>query len=360
MTDQDYFPPEAAFADVPPPRRRGRGLIKLLAFLLVLMIGFGGFGLYAVSQAKGTATGKDVTVTIAQGATASSIADQLAKQGVIRSAWLFKIVARVKGAASSLKPGEYNMRTGMSFAAVLDLLEQGPAIPFVRLTIPEGTALGQIAAIVQTKLGISKNAFLSAASSGRHRLELMPKTSKNLEGLLYPDTYFVKKSATADDVIDRLLAEFVAKTSSLDFAQARANGLSPYQAMIVASLIEREALVEQDRARIAGVIYNRLKRGMHLELDATVQYAMFLRDGVMPTNITPSDLSIDSPFNTYKIAALPPAPISNAGLASIRAALNPERHDYLYYVLSTDGKRHCFARTYEEFLSYRNRTRSCA
>ncbi len=357
MTD-DYFPPEDARHDDEPPRRRG--LLKLLAFFVVIMVMFGGFGLYALSQAKGTASGADVTVTIAQGATASSIADQLARERVIRSAWLFKIVARFQGAASSLKPGEYKMRTGMSFSAVLDLLEKGPDIPFVRLTIPEGTALGQIAAIVQGRLGISRNAFVAAASSGRHRLaDIMPTGSNNLEGLLYPDTYFVKKSETADGVIDRLLAEFVTKTASLDFGTARTRGITPYQALVIASLIEREALVDEDRARIAGVIYNRLRRGMRLELDATVQYAMFLRDGVMPTNIKESDLQISSPFNTYKIPALPPAPISNAGQASIGAALHPESNDYLYYVLSTDRKKHCFARTYEEFLSYRNRTRSC-
>lgn len=342
-----------------PPVRRGRGLLKLGIFFLVLVLMLGGFGLYAVSQAKGSSSGRNVTVEIPQGATASSIAEQLARDEVIKSAWLFKVVTRFRGSASSLKPGEYAMRTGMSFSAVLDHLEKGPAIPFVRLTIPEGRAVGQVADIVADRLGIPRATFMAAAQSGKHRIAIMPAGSKNLEGLLYPETYFIKRSDTADEVIDRLLAEFVTRTSALDFTKARARGVSPYQAIVLASLIEREARIQEDRPRIAGVIYNRMKRGMRLELDATVQYAMYLRDGRMPTEIHESDLQISSPYNTYKIAALPPAPIAGPGIASIKAALEPETNEFLYYVLSTDQKKHCFARTYDEFLAYKNRTRSC-
>jgi UPF0755 protein len=135
--------------------------------------------------------------------------------------------------------------------------------------------------------------------------------------------------------------------------------LTPYQAIVLASLVEREALVEADRAKIASVIYNRLRRGMQLQIDATVQYAIYLRTGVVPTRIDTGDLQIDSPYNTYKIAALPPGPIASAGLPSIRAALAPANTPYLYYVLSKDKKQHCFASTLDEFNAYKNGTRSC-
>lgn len=360
----DRLDDQAAWEEPHPPQRkpkprRMRGLVKLMAFFAVLALLLGGAGLYFVDQTKGTPTGKEVIVTIDQGATATSIADRLKEAGVIRSAWLFRLVARMRGTASSLKPGEYTMRTGMSFAAVLDLLEEGPEVPFVRVTIPEGRALGQIADIFQEKLGIKRADFLKAAQRKASEVELLPKASKNLEGLLFPDTYFFKEAATADEAVARLLEEFETKTASLDLAGAVTLGVSAYQSVVVASLIEREGKVDEERARIAGVIYNRLRRGMRLELDATAQYAIYLKTGRMPDAITVEDLQIESPFNTYKIPGLPPAPIASPGLPSLRAALDPEKNDFLFYVLSTDGKRHCFAKTFEEFNAYKNRRRSC-
>jgi UPF0755 protein len=353
------FESEPFDVEMPPPRRF-RGLVKLLAFFVVLLLLFGGAGIYLVSQTQGSVAGKDVTVTIPQGATASSIATLLGDAGVIKSPWLFKLLARWRGVAASLKPGEYTMRTGMSYATVFTLLEKGPAIPFVRVTVPEGSAAGQIAAIVQTKLGITKDAFLAATRDARYRPAIVPEKIHTLEGLLYPDTFFFKEDATAGEVVKRLVDEFAAKTAGLDFAPAKARNLSPYQAVIVASLVEREALVDRDRPLVASVIYNRLERGMHLEIDATVQYAIFLKTGTMPDHITEDDLKISSGYNTYQIPGLPPTPIASPGLKSLAAALNPAKTSYLYYVLSKDGKRHCFASTYNEFLAYKNRTRTCA
>jgi UPF0755 protein len=348
----------------PPPReperhRRGRGIVRLLAFFVVLIaiVGFG--ALYFVSQTQGEATGRPVRVTIAQGATASSIATQLADAKVIRSPWLFKLLARMRGTASELKPGEYEMRTNMSYSAVFALLEKGPDIAFVRVTIPEGRTVGQVAQIVKDKLGIPVAQFMAAVRSKANRPSVVPASGRDLEGVLFPDTYFFKENVTADDVVQRLVAEFITKTSGLNFDALRSRGIDPYEAMVVASLIEREALVDVDRSKIASVIYNRLRRGMQLQIDATVQYAIYLKTGVVPTRVDTGDLKIDSPYNTYKIAALPPGPIASSGLASIRAALAPASTPYLYYVLSKDKKTHCFASTLDEFNAYKNGTRSC-
>jgi len=344
----------------PPPRRRGRGLAKLVAFLLVLVVLFGGFGVYLLAQTRGGSGGTAVSVTIPVGASTSTIASQLAKAGVIRSPWLFRILARWRGIASSLKPGIYSLRTHMSYSAVFTVLQKGPAVTFIRVTIPEGRTVGQIAEIVRDKLGIPVATFLAAARDHAFRPDIVPSSAHDLEGVLFPDTYFFTDKTTAPQVVQRLTDEFSAKVAGLDFTAAAHFHVTPYQALIVASLVEREAKVPGDRAKIASVIYNRLSRHMQLELDATVQYAIYLKTGVMPNRITVDDLTIASPYNTYSIAGLPPGPIASPGLPSLQAAIAPASTNYLYYVLSTDGRTHCFATTYNEFLAYKNRTRSCA
>ena len=343
----------------PPPRRRGRGLVKLLAYLLVLVVLFGGFGVYLLAQTRGSGRGAAVSVTIPVGASTSTIASQLAKAGVIRSAWLFRILARWRGIASSLKPGIYSLRTHMSYSAVFSVLQKGPAVTFIRVTIPEGLTVGQIADIVRDKLGIPVAMFLAAVRDPAARPDIVPSTAHDLEGALFPDTYFFTDKTNAQQIVQRLSDAFSAKTSGVDFSAAARFGVTPYQALVVASLIEREGKVPGDRSKIASVIYNRLRRHMRLELDATVQYAIYLKTGAMPNRITVDDLSISSPYNTYSIPGLPPAPIASPGLASIQAAVTPANTNYLYYVLSTDGRTHCFATTYDEFLAYKNRTRSC-
>ena len=360
MTDEPLVYDSVAEMPPPePPRRRGRGLVKLIAFFVVLMGLFGAAALYFVSQTHGKATGTPVKVTIEAGATASSIADVLSKQGVIRSPWLFRLLARARGSAASLKPGEYEMRTGMSFDAVFDLLEKGPTIAFVRVTIPEGKTVGQVAQIVNDKLGIAVKDFMAAVRKPANRPDIVPAKARDLEGVLYPETYFFKEDATADDVVRRLVDEFEARTATLDLSNARKLGITPYQAIIAASLVEREARADADRAKIASVIYNRIKRGMHLEIDATVQYAIYLKTGKVPTRIDTGDLDISSPYNTYKIPALPPGPIASPGLPSIAAALSPAGTNFLFYVLSTNDVTHCFAATFQEFTAYKNRTRTC-
>ncbi len=351
----------AAPPDAPqPPEGRHRGLKRLLVFLIVMALLAGGVVLYVGNQTSGSAKGDPVAVTIVEGATASSIAAQLERRRVIRSAFLFRLLARLRGIAADLKPGSYKMRTDMSVQSVFDILAKGPEIKFVRLTIPEGRTIQEVAGIVASTLGIGKEEFLAAAGSGRYRSGILGERAHGLEGLLFPDTYFFKEDAKAADVIGRLLGEFDVKVAPLEIEpRAKALGITSFQAVVVASLVEDEAKIEADRPKIASVIYNRLRRGMRLEIDATVQYAIFIKTGVLKTSITEQDYKIDHPYNTYLISGLPPGAIASPGLAALRAALRPAQTNYLYYVLSTDGKTHCFAATYEEFLAYKNRRRSC-
>lgn len=349
-------PPPAV--DAPPqpdpqdPYRssRKRGLVRLGIFITVLVVLMAGTGLYVRSAARGSGgPSKPVAVVIPPGASASQIAGVLAQKDVIRNAWLFKLMARWDGRADSLKPGEYQLRTGMSFGEVLDVLDAGPKIELTRITVPEGKIIPEVLAIIRDKTKLSANAFKAEIESGRYRLPIMPAGSKNLEGLLFPKTYDIEKDMTEGEVLQMMLDQFARETSALDFSLAKPRGLSPYQVLVLASLVEREAKIDEDRAKIAGVMYNRLRRGMRLQIDATVQYAIYQKTGRYKPRLTYADYEISSPYNTYQIDALPPAPIASPGFASLSAALKPATTDAIYYVLCDKRGGHAFARSADEF-----------
>jgi peptidoglycan lytic transglycosylase G len=346
-TMEEELPPQ------PPRGTRVTALGKLVILMLVLLILVGGFGVYVLKATTGSANGREVAVVIEPGASASSIARTLKDAGVIRNAWVFRLYARIKGLSRNLKPGEYRLRANMAFADVLRLLEKGPTIEFTRVTIPEGKTVREIADIL-AKAGIPRAEFLKEATSGRHRTDILPKGSKNLEGALFPKTYDFKKGTTASQAVDLLLGQFEKETETVDWSAAQKFGMTRYQILIIASMIEREARVPQDRAKIARVIYNRLARPMRLQIDATVQYAIFLKTGSYKNPLLTSDYQFSSSYNTYLIDGLPPAPISNPGLASIDAALHPAEGKWLYYVLINDKGEHAFAETYEEFQRLKN------
>ena len=335
-----------------PPRRRLRRIVLMLFLLFVILVASAAG--YTVWAMGGTPNGKPVRVIIPEGASGADIATLLAKAGVVRSAFIFRIVARIRGVGGDLKPGAYDLHTGLGVSAAITALRNGVPIKVNRVVIPEGKTVLEIARIVERSTGISANTFLRAASSGRHRLAIMPSGSRNLEGLLFPKSYEFVEKTTADEMIDAMLQQFQTETAGLDLSKARALGISAYQAVIVASLIEREAKVENDRPLIASVIYNRLHRGQQLQIDATVEYAILLRTGSYKNPLTFEDLKIDSPFNTYRIPALPPAPIASPGLPALQAALSPAKTDYFYYVLKSDQRSHCFARNEAEFRRCRN------
>jgi UPF0755 protein len=351
-------PPVAEEQHPEPAKGKARitPLGKLVIFLVLLLVPLGLVGGYVMKVSSGaTGTGEEVAVVIAPGASASTIATQLEKAGVIRAAWVYRWYARVKGTAKNLRAGEYVFRKGMSYAEVTAILEKGPKIEIERVTIPEGKTVREIARIVEKGMGIPAAEFLAEATNGKHTAPGLPAGSRNLEGFLFPKTYDFKKDATAADVVQKLLDQYAQETATADWSKAPALGLTRYQLMIVASMIEREAKLQKDRPKIARVIYNRLERHMRLQIDATVQYALFLKTGAYKTRVLFEDLEIDSPFNTYKIGGLPPAPIASPGLASIQAALNPEPGKWLYYVLINANGEHGFAETSAEFERLKSR-----
>lgn len=333
-----------------PHRRRVGPLARLLGFMLAILLLFGGFAGYALKASSGSREGREVTVIIKPGASASTIAAQLERAGVIDAAWLFRLYARLRGSAGQLKPGEYVLRTNMSYGAVFEVLEKGPKVELTRVTVPEGKTVRETAEIFQRVARIPASEFMAIATGGSKRVSILPPGSKNLEGLLFPKTYDLKKEATAAEVVELLLEQFEKETAVLDWSRARALGITPYQTVIIASMIEREARVAQDRPKISAVMHNRLRRGMRLEIDATVQYGIYLTTGSYKHPLLLEDYQFRSPYNTYLILGLPPAPIASPGLASLQAALHPAAGRWLYYVLINDKGEHGFANTYQEFL----------
>ncbi|MGH2829592.1 MAG: endolytic transglycosylase MltG [Actinomycetota bacterium] len=325
-----------------------RGLRRLLMFfgVLVLLAGAGALWVRSVAAGEGGPS-RPVTVLVPQGASAGRIAELLEQSGVIRQAWLFKVLARLDGRAAVLKPGEYGLRTGMSYAAVLAALEAGPIEVFERVVIPEGKTIREIVDIIRRRTSLSASRFEEEIRSGRHRLPIVPAGSSNLEGLLFPKTYDIKEGTGEAQALQMMLDQFTKETAGLDFGNPR--NLTPYQVIVLASLVEREAKIDQDRGKIAGVIYNRLRRGMRLQIDATVQYAIQQKTGAYKPRLTFEDYEIDSVYNTYRIDGLPPAPIASPGLDSILAAIRPASTDAIFYVLCDRRGGHAFARTADEF-----------
>lgn len=342
---------DAPVDPAPPTRRKSpafRVIVAGLAVVLAMSASAGGFVAWGMGGAK---AGAAVRVVVPEGASAQTVATLLARAHVVRSALVFRLVSKFRGVSTEFKPGTYVMRAGLGVSAAIAALRKGVPPHVERFTIPEGKTVAQIARIVGEKTHVKARAFLDALARHAARPSIAP-AGKNFEGFLFPKTYDIELKASADDVVAMMLSQFEKETASLDIAaRARALGITPYQALILASLIEREARIDKDRPLISSVIYNRLARPMRLQIDATVQYAIELKTGEYKgTRLTQRDYtSVRSPYNTYLHDGLPPAPIASPGLAALRAALHPARTGYYYYVLCDAQGGHAFARTSKEF-----------
>jgi UPF0755 protein len=300
--------------------------------------------------------GRPVQVVILPGWSGMRIASELEDRGVINSALLFRLLLRIQGQGANLKAGEYELRRGMAFREVLAELEEGPEVKYTTLTIPEGFTLDQIAQRIDEKTHLAAEEFRAAATLETVRPSIAPADAQSLEGFLYPETYFVTEKEGPQDVVRRLVGEFEEKTGEVPWDLASSYNISPYQALIIASMIEKEAKVPEERGLVAAVIYNRLRKGMKLEIDATVRYAVKKDQG---EPLTPSDLEFNSPYNTRRFPNLPPGPIASPHTRSIVAALKPAASDALYFVLGADCKHHLFTADYDEFLRAKEQQPSC-
>jgi UPF0755 protein len=323
------------------PRKRNRAL----GVSMVVILGLAGLGIAATryygwcSEASGPQ--QPVTFRVAKGASGAEVVDDLHEKGVVRCGLVSEWLLRRSGLQDEFRAGTFDLTTNMTPDAAFAALTEAPdPVPTVRLTIPEGYRLTQIADRVQEALSIPTGAFLKATQSKDHALPpYLPEDASSIEGFLFPETYFVREDATADSIVKRLLDQFGTEAESLPWENAQALGVTSYEVVTIASMIEKEAALDRERPIIAGVIYNRLKADMILGIDATLLYDDPTPDG----QLSFSDLEHDSPYNTRLNPGLPPTPIASPGRASLEAALNPADTPYFYYVLCGEDGHHAFA-----------------
>jgi UPF0755 protein len=328
-------------------------LRRFLGFLLVLgILGLGAaWFVWNWAQGPETAGGEPVEVTIPEGSSATQIADTLEQSRVVDNALAFRIYMRINNINADLRAGDYQLETAQPFDDLIATLRKGPPAEFVRLTIPEGLNVEQTAARVGEQTHIPAADFLAAAVPETARPSILPPNAATLEGFFYPTTYFVEEKETAQSLVARMVEEFHKQTEDDNLGAANEFGRTPYEILIIASLIEEEAKSADEREKISAVIHNRLRQNIPLGIDATIQYAVRKYEG---QPLTVSDLNIDSPFNSRTRAGLPPNPIASPRQSSIQAALNPSDDDFIYYVLSGDCVHHVFTADYNEFLRAKN------
>ncbi|MGV3709746.1 MAG: endolytic transglycosylase MltG, partial [Gemmatimonas sp.] len=324
--------------------RSGRSkLVNLILLAAIAASGFYVYSSYAGSPADETSAGAQKRVVVPRGAGVRQVASALEEAGVIRAPRLFRTYASIGGRDRLIKPGTYDLSVNAGWKAALDALVSGKAVMHT-VTIPEGYDLRQIAPLLAKTLDVPEDSIDAAVAdtAWQHSLDL---PVKSLEGYLFPATYSFAAGTTAREAIKAMVDAFEEAWKDVPNSTERlqAMAITRHDAITMASIIETEAKKAEERPIISAVYWNRVKIGMPLQADPTVQYAL-------PAHVERvfyKDLRVDSKYNTYKYPGLPPGPIASPGKASIEAALNPASVPYLYFVAHPDG-HHEFRTSYEE------------
>ena len=322
---------------------RARRLFLLAGALLLVLVAWFLISLY---QPFAGDPGARKTVTIKKQSSVGDIGHKLADEGIVSSAFFFEVRATLSGKRGALKPGTYSLRENMTYADAIAALEKGPPANTVNITVPEGRSRSEIAASI-AQSGLKGN----YKSATRRSAKLDPssygaKGASDLEGFLWPSTYQLKRGQSVRALVDKQLTTFRQNFGQVSMSKAKAKNLTPYEVLTIASLVERETAVPRERRLIASVIYNRLAQDQSLGIDATVRFFT----GNWDKPLTESQLQTPNPYNTRINKGLPPGPIGNPGLASIRAAADPATSDYLFYVANPcKPGTHTFTKTLAEF-----------
>lgn len=317
-------------------------LLAIIVIVLVVIISNGGY--------------HEAEVEIPEGAGTKKIARILKENDIISSKILFELAVKTSGKDGQLRYGMFELNSDMSYSEMIEsLVTGGKRTDTVVLTIPEGYTIKQIGKKCEEAGLFTADEFYNACKNEKFDYPLLSEVRGSdfaLEGFLFPNTYDFYPDATPRDVITAMLDAYSKEFNESDIEKAKALGYSYNEVIRVASIIEREVKEPTERAMVAGVIYNRLKIGMKLEMCSTIQYIL----GEQHDKLYEVDLQIDSPYNTYMYEGLPVGPIANPGKASIEAALNPVSHDYLYFVLMDEATgKHYFSKTFEEHLNAKNK-----
>jgi UPF0755 protein len=318
------------------------GLLLVVAVLGAIYVVYA-----AVTGGESEPTGP-ARIEVVKGDTLSSVAEKLEQAGVIPSAFMFKMEARVGGYGTEIKTGEYTFARGAESEVILQKLTAGDAAPTLAVTIPEGLSLEETAQEVAGQSGVSAAEFEEAARRTDYGYGFLEDPAiKTTEGFLFPKQYEFEKGTKAPQMVTRMLEQYLMETQTLDISSAKERlNMSEYELVIVASLIEKEAARSEERPLVASVIYNRIRKDMPLQIDASVHYALDKQG----EELSLADLKVNSPYNTYENTGLPPGPICSPSRDSLEAAMNPAETDYLYYVLKANGDEHVFTSNYQAFL----------
>jgi UPF0755 protein len=338
-----------------------RIILIAICFLLAVTGGASFYVYQGLQPVEGTAGVKKVTIPA--GSSVREIAQLLEEQGIIKNATLFTYYAKVKGIGSRLQAGDYQFQAGQTVDQLLQAMVEGKTVvDTVRFTVPEGWNVEQIAAHLAEKGLVDKQKFLQEVNHGSFPefpfVATIPKKEGRkyrLEGYLFPETYEVKKGATEHEIIARMLAQFQKEIKPDWTAKLKQRNMSLDDAVNLASIVEREVVVDKERPLVAGVYYNRLREGWLLQADATVQFIL----GKQRDRLTYDDLKINNPYNTYVHPGLPPGPIASPGRESLAAVVQPASHEYFFYVTKKDGSfEHYFSKTLDEHLANDAKSRS--
>ncbi|HUR34274.1 MAG TPA: endolytic transglycosylase MltG [Vicinamibacterales bacterium] len=316
-----------------------------LGLLIVLAVGGAAFVLYTrVSAPFPASPGSAVALEIPAGSGTRSIGQRLVDAGIVRDMLTYRVALWMSGDARRLKAGEYRFDHPMTAAEVIGKIARGE-VDLVNVTFREGLTILDMASLFEAQ-GFGPAASFRDAASRRSLIADLDPAAPDLEGYLFPETYAVSRHVTAEQLVRAMVEGFRRVLTPQLAAAASARGLSVRQLVTLASIVENETGAAAERPMVAAVYSNRLKIGMGLQCDPTVIYAL-QRAGKFNGNLTRDDLSLDSPYNTYRYAGLPPGPIAAPGRASLEAAAQPANEDFLYFVSRNDGT-HAFARTLDE------------
>lgn len=320
-------------------KKKSFALISAIILGLVIV-----FGIFIVFLRGTVIVPSDRVYEVLPGATAREIAYDLAHQHIVKYPWLFNFYLSLKNVDTKLQAGRYEFPAGkITMRGIAQILSAGSAPSEITVTIPEGYTAEQIADIL-TEKGVIKfpNEFLGVAGS----------RSLKFEGYLFPDTYRFLEDATAEEIIDTMLKNFEKKVTPELRQTIEQNGKQLDEIVIMASILEKEVKTEEDMRLVSDILWRRLDAGVHLEVDSALNY--ILPKSERKPSLTNTELALDSPYNMYKYAGLPPSAIGNPGLKALQAAVNPLANEYWFYLSSQSGET-IFAKTYKEHLANKER-----
>ncbi len=331
-----------------------RGSVRQTVLVIFLIVSLAGFFVtrYILNESQALKPDSQdfVSITIPQGASTKTIASILKETGIIDNEIIFLLMAKIDKYDGRLQAGSFSLGPSMTMNELMESMLSGRA-DTVRFTVPEGLDIERVANLLSDKGLVNKEKFLYEIENGEFDywfIDSLPRNSQRLEGFLFPETYEIYADADEHAIIDRMLGQFDRVFNEDHKARLKEVGKDIFEVITLASIIEREALVSEDRPVISGVFQNRLKIDMALQSCATIQYILGEQKPVLST----ADTQIESPYNTYIHTGLPPGPIASPGMESIDAALWPKESDYLFFLAKGDGS-HVFSKTYEEHLKYK-------